>query len=260
MTIVWAQGAVADTGLPTPDPRMKIDQDAEDCTEAIPEHYVTPLNDSSSELPLDVRVVLDGISISRGHDIMAAVATAYEPLKIKIVPTFQEVRLTPDSVDPPPWGSGKPAHSRNVMQALKDQFKGARPAGSDVVYLLTSTPIAGVTAGFADCIGGVRYPTRAFAVGEASVDGSGERSWFNANMTAKIAAHEIAHLLGAHHHYANCVEGDKAALVPEMAPCTMMFNDVSLVSLRFSTVEAAVVRGHVARFAADSSTPPLASR
>lgn len=238
-----------------PDPTLIDREDAQDCSEWTPAAVATPI-DESKELTLEVYVLLDGISIDRGKQIMETVARAYTPLNIKIVPAFEQVTFKPDTTDPPPFGSGDPAHSRDLMQVAKDHLSGARPWGSDVVYTMSATPIAGGVAGVAYCIGGVRYATRAFAIGEAVEDPSEESGWFNTNTTAKIAAHEIAHLLGAHHHYANCAEGDKGAIVPEMALCTVMINDVGLVSLQFSTLERSVVRGHVAAFAADTPTGP----
>ena len=71
------------------------------------------------------------------------------------------------------------------------------------------------------------------------------------NGTAVVAAHEIGHLMGAHHHYANCVEGiaPDELLGLELTPCTLMFNAVNPASLRFSAVNGPVVRGHAVDFA-----------
>ena len=53
---------------------------------------------------------------------------------------------------------------------------------------------------------------------------------------------EIGRLLGADHHHANCVEG------PPPQPCTVMlaadYERLGVNSMRFGSVEAAVVRGH----------------
>ena len=101
------------------------------------------------------------------------------------------------------------------------------------------------------CIGGVRYPDRAFAVGEARRDPGvhGGPVAAIAHADAKIAAHEIGHLLGAHHHYANCAEPEVAGDPLDVAPRTLMYNYLEFLDLRFSQLNAAVVRGHAERYA-----------
>jgi len=64
-----------------------------------------------------------------------------------------------------------------------------------------------------------------------------------------IAAHEIGHLFGGSHDYANCVEG---VLVSEDAiqggPCTLMHENLN-ISYGFSTLNRAVIRGYATEFA-----------
>ena len=55
------------------------------------------------------------------------------------------------------------------------------------------------------------------------------------------AAHEIGHLMGGHHHQANCVE---SLLNIGGSPCTLMFNFIDLQSTAFSLLNGIVVRGH----------------
>ena len=91
-------------------------------------------------------------------------------------------------------------------------------------------------AGLADCIGGVRFPSRAFAVGETIAPREG---------TGKTMAHEVGHLLGGHHHYTS-PEGMLAAdpnLLDLMGP------SLSLISLRFSTLNSLMVKGHAQKYA-----------
>lgn len=78
------------------------------------------------------------------------------------------------------------------------------------------------------------------------------------SQSSKIAGHEIAHLLAAHHHFANCAEGNKQTVTQDLAPCTLLFNDVGLISLAFSTLEGAVVRDYALEYANDTPTtePP----
>ena len=56
--------------------------------------------------------------------------------------------------------------------------------------------------------------------------------------------------MGAHHHYAKCVEGLTTEGEPrELSPCTLMFNAVDLSSFNFSQVNSTVVRGHAQLYA-----------
>jgi hypothetical protein len=58
-------------------------------------------------------------------------------------------------------------------------------------------------------------------------------------------------VMGAHHHYANCVEGNLSEVgEPEVSPCTLMINVVNIASLNFSTFNGSVVRGHALQYAA----------
>lgn len=225
---------------------------AEDCLEAVPEETsLSGITDDGKRVSLEVLVLLDAVPLERGQQVMAKAAEAYAPLNIDLRSRFAEVTLPSEKVV---QGEATSSHGF-LMKQVKTLAGGARPADVDVVYLLTGQEIDGPVAGFADCIGGVRYPNRAFAIGEEDPD---FREW-TVNIllwaSAKIAAHEVGHLMGAHHHYANCAEGSPtAAANREVAPCTTMFNDIGLLSLRFSTLEGAAIRGHALAFAAD--TPP----
>ncbi len=73
----------------------------------------------------------------------------------------------------------------------------------------------------------------------------------NVDATAEVMAHEIGHLMGAHHHYANPVEGNLTSAGPnDLSPATLMFNAVNFASLNFSAVNASVVRGYAVNYAA----------
>lgn len=239
----------------------KID-DPEECLEAVPAAAsVAGVTDTGEEVVLDVHVLLDGVTEARGAEVMRQMSKAYEPVNIAIRPVFQTIAIehqrkgAPNGTDPE-----KPTSDASYLfQQAKQAVGEVRPQGTDVVYLLTSAEITGVVAGMADCIGGVRYPNRAFAIGEEAPDyeHSSTLNFCCTWITAKIAGHELAHLLGAHHHYANCAEGAPTAVEDRHAfTCTMMFNDVGAVNLRFSTVEAAVVRGHALEYAHERVDPP----
>ena len=208
------------------------------CTEAVPAAVAIPVGAPS--LTLDVRVLLDGISASRGAEVLQTAASSYAPLGIDLVPSFQSVSF-----------SGTDA--QGLINQSKALFGGSRPAGIEIVYTITSKDIqAGgntAVAGLADCIGGVAFADRAFGVGENfTTDESFEigPTALARELTAKVTAHEIGHLMGGHHHYANCAEGVLADPPPsELSPCTLMINAVDLASLNFGTANGLVVRGHM---------------
>jgi hypothetical protein len=150
--------------------------------------------------------------------------------------------------------------AEEIIALAKQQYGGQRPPGYDVVYVVTDLDIqlpgiGNAVAGLADCIGGVALPDRAFAVGEPGVivDDGGFAAGpvtFYKDLTAKIAAHEIGHLMGGHHHYQECGTGLPVALDRgELGPCTLMTNAVDFQTLPFSTLNGVVVRGHAERWA-----------
>ncbi len=69
-------------------------------------------------------------------------------------------------------------------------------------------------------------------------------------MAGVIAAHELGHLMGAHHHYGNCGEGAPSVQGGGPTPCTVMFPAMIRMNAgNFGTFEGAVVRGHAVDFA-----------
>lgn len=215
-----------------------------DCLEAVPAAAgLRGVTDDGRRVYLDVRVLLDGVSLKRGRAVMGRAARAYSPLGIRLRASYDSQPLIGKDAD---W----------LITQAKDFYGGRVPGGYDLVYVLTKKNIEldddPSVVGLADCIGGVRYRDRAFAVGE-NFAGENEsigplRRFVYAS--AKTAGHEIGHLLGAHHHYANCAEGVPTELEhKEVSPCTLMFNFLNLISLNFGQIEGAVVRGHAVEFA-----------
>jgi hypothetical protein len=230
-----------------------IDVGIDTCTELVPRNVATAPPDG--ETALGVRVLLDGVAEPRARSLFAEVQKAYAPLRVALRPTFEAVTFAG-------------ADYEKLLEQAHVHYGGRRPAGVDVVYTLTTKDLADAagdttTAGFADCIGGIAYPDQGFAVGE---DRGGDRGApllgslaTGVAIPAEIAAHEIGHLLGAHHHYANCGEGITAT---DLDPCTVMFPDVCCTSLVFGRLEAAVIRGHVEAYAGKvtpAAPPPAAS-
>ncbi len=219
-------------------------EDPNACLEAIPAAIgISGITDSGQTVSLDVTILLDGVSLGMGNQIMTRAADSYAPLGINLnVISYQDVTFTGTEGDA-------------LIQQAKDRFGGVRPAGSDLVYVLSNKDLTtgGDTglAGLADCIGGVRFAHHAFAVGEAVGIEEAAIGPFLLEVDAhpEIAAHELGHLMGAHHHYANCVEGLLQGEATDLSPCSLMFNFVDFQSLNFSQVNGAVVRGHAVQYA-----------
>lgn len=190
----------------------------------------------NTPLTLDVRVLLDGVSQHNAQQIMSRAADAYSGLGIAVASSYQAVSFTGLE------GAG-------LIAQAKAYYGGERPDGIDIVYVLTDKDIVDSAttgnglAGLADCIGGVKYADRAFGVGEAWESQPTNLLLYNlyTEKAAKTAAHEIGHLMGGHHHQANCAE---SALNIGGSPCTLMFNFIDLQSTGFSLLNSVIVRGH----------------
>lgn len=212
-----------------------------ECTEAVPAAVALP----GDPISLEATVLLDGISSARAGHVMGVAARSYAPLGITLRPTYRAVAFGGDD-------------AVKLIDQAKSSFGGDRPAGSDVVLVLTDKDIqvGGNTAvaGMADCIGGVAFADRAFAVAEVQPEDGIALGpiVLDYELSAKVAAHELGHLMGAHHHYANCVEGVPSELGDGdvVSPCTLMFNAVNPSSLNFAALNGAVVAGHAQAYAA----------
>ena len=204
------------------------DDDLLSCTQLAP-HAISVDN---TRVRLDVRILLDGVRRAEAQRGVTAMRKAYAPLRIAVAPTYRKVRFKGTDAD-------------GLTRQAKRLYGGKRPRGTDVVYTLTSKDItsgghSGV-AGLADCIGGVRFPSHAFAVGEDFGPDSGLRQG-----TGKTMAHEIGHLMGGHHHYTS-PEGLLASTEPNVLDLMAPYLD--LCALRFSTLNSVMVRGHAQRYA-----------
>ena len=209
-----------------PDVLAPIDSDhLLSCTELVP-HAIAL---TSTPVRLDLRILLDGVRRGEASRAVRSMRKAYSPLRIAVRPTYEKVRFRGTDAD-------------GLNRQAKRHYRGRTPRGVDVVYTMTSKDItaAGVlgddVAGLADCIGGVRFRGRSFAVGE-TFDSSDD--------TGKTMAHEVGHLLGGHHHYTS----PEGLLGPSSNLLDLMGPSLSLISLRFSTVNSLMVRGHAQKYA-----------
>jgi hypothetical protein len=234
-------------GEPEPEP-----DDEKDCQEFVP-HAASPVLTETPEngdaVSLDVAVLADGVTAAQATEVAEKAATSYAPFNVQL----HVVSITP--VDFPADGlasDGRPRQdATRMIELAKEHFGGERPAGADLVYVITPKNIDDPTlgeavAGLADCIGGVEHPAHAFAVGELDEPGvTIGPLGFYVESSVKVMAHELGHLMGAHHHYANCVEGISGDdLSGDTGPCTLMSNFVDFQGRNFGTLESAVVRAH----------------
>lgn len=254
----------------------------QDCDEFVPESLsVNGITDDGEVTTLDVMVLIDaeegaeiatiGLDeereeeyetrlaelVERAERDLAPSTGSYEAIAIELRYSGYDL-LLPLNEDLAP--RDRTDHAGEIIGLAKEQFGGERPDGFDLVYVLTDLDIqlpdiGNAVVGMADCIGGVRYPDRAFAVGEWEnelIPNEGFQFGPVAvyrEFAAKIAGHELGHLMGAHHHYQTCGDVLPAALADgDLGPCSLMTNAIDFQSFPFSQLSGAVVRGHALDF------------
>ena len=233
---------IAGAGSPRNGLPVRIDR-AEDCDPRVPQ-AVKVWTGSGSEVVINTLVLLDGVLKPDAQAILDKANDSYGPLNITLQPEFKKVEFQPGVT-----------RAEELIAAARTFVGGARPAGTDVVYVLTTRDLsiaAGDVVGYADCIGGVRYANRSFAISE-----SFEEPLETAGVTfyrdgpAKTVAHEIGHLLGARHEHANCVQGAGVEDVSnaETTVCTLMTNYLDLQSSEIGTAESFIIRAYAETYA-----------
>ena len=236
--------AVAQPGVSQPLPRPIDDKPSNCSTSSLsPAAAYVPVVDSGDEITVDLFLVADrGISEYRMSELVARAAKAYKPLGLKLnVVGHREVVL--EGTD-----------SKGLISQAKMLFPyEERPAEADAVLVFTTVNLTNSmgegVSGQADCVGGIEFPSKAFVIIEDDEPDAPSWEWEGVTMeghkAAKIVAHELAHLFGAHHQYANCAEGIPSESEDgEASPCSLMFNYVDFISLAFSSLEGTVVRGY----------------
>lgn len=208
---------------------------------------ISGVTDDGREVELSAAVLLDGVDEKLALEVMTRAADAYSPLNIKL--TVAGVQLAVITTE----------DSGQIIQQAKDQTGGAPPYEADIAVVFTNRTMqaatggAGTVLGQADCIGGIRAPYNSYLVATIGPEDPFEIGpiLLNVDQGPETMAHEIGHLMGAHHHYGNCVEGiePEDADRADASPCDLMFPSVEPLSLRFGTLEGATVRGHAVEYA-----------
>ena len=253
-------GAAGEPGQAGTRPPAIFDVEDADCSATPPAAYSSSgVTDSGQDVSVEVAVLLDGIAKPRARRLMEAAAAPYAELNVSLVPVlYRPVRIEPDA--PASGGSRATIDAGRAIARAKSILGGGRPAGVDVVHVLTdkdvTLPNYGSTpAGAAECAGGVQWDDKAFSISEDdgvddySLDAPGLTNVMGG--TVEVIAHEIGHLLGGLHEYKSCAEGvsPEDATNRDPSPCTLMSDVVDLASLRFGVVEGAVIRGYALEFA-----------
>lgn len=225
------------------------------------------VDDTTTTVPLQVRVLLDVaeapqvISLRKQGKHAEAQALLTSVVN-EVKPSFEGARETYTrlaidlrlSYDVLTVRDDQPSSTRELIAAAKQQYGGSVPVGIDVVYVATDNLVEGAVVGQADCVGGMAYDHHSFASGKIDRPESPTNFFgvtFFAQINVIIFAHEVGHLLGAHHHFTNCAESMTVypGTSDVMAVCGVMINDVGLAGDLFSSVNRVIVRGYANEFA-----------
>jgi hypothetical protein len=244
----------ADDGLP-----IEMSE-GDECIGLVP-HLASDL--TRKTITANVVIALDGVSVAKAKQIVAKGSTAYAPgpvpqltpdIKINVIAYHDLTSVLKGNivdgfiVEPDPLGTDL------MSQLIRYYHKTYPKLKRDHVHLLTTKDIAAeltpgnpepAVAGIANCIGGVGTPY-AYAITEVGTIKPVELGPLTAylDVEAKNFAHEMGHVFGGHHHYAECVESAPGGLAARTVDvCSVMFNSLDFNSLHFSPVEVAAIRG-----------------
>jgi hypothetical protein len=167
--------------------------------------------------------------------VIPAVVETFARIKVAVRVSLDVRSLTPTD--------------RYPFESVQRAYGGVRPPGVDVVHVITDN----FSGGYAQCLGGIAYPEKAFSTGSLHYAPEGTVG-VPTVYAAAIVAHEVGHTLGGQHQMGNCAEAlPQQALQPasdgSIGPCTVMSPGAALISETFSTHERTVIRSYVRRFA-----------
>lgn len=194
--------------------------------------------DDGARLKLSVRLVADPKDKVVAHKAGAALVETYDRVGIVVRVTYDFMPLAMAATDSYPY------------EQVKRVYKGVRPAGVDVVHVITDQ----FAGGQGDCIGGVAYAERGFSTGSAHYFAAGVLEVGALQPAGVIAAHEIGHELGGQHQMVSCAEAipqqvQRPASDGWFGPCTQMGPLAAQTSETWSALEKATVRSYVRRYA-----------
>ncbi len=258
---VIAAFGVSWTTLPTgADDGIPIDTDPFiECYSFVPHLPSTVRGDV---ITANIVIARDGVSESKARAIMAEAAKPYAPngnhaqvtprVKFNIVAVHDLTKELTGTDVAGFYTEDSPVGDDLMAQLIRYYRKTFPNLNRHHVHLitnrdLTSGELGNAVAGIDNCIGSIGTKD-SYSIGESgtlepfSFQGLVD---FYGNIDAKIAAHEIGHAFGAHHHYANCVEFAAPGLLKGTSDvCSLMFNDAGLEHLRFSLLETLAIRGY----------------
>lgn len=208
-----------------------------DCELHAPERVATIPADLSRRVKVSVRILSSRADAAEVRRAMPVIVSTYRQIGI-------DVRLSYDTLEVP---SAMTA-SDLLIAAERAHYRGVRPRGVDLVYFATDNFSGG---GYSDCVGGIKYAERAFAIGAIHYRPSGGPVAVPYVKAGLVAAHELGHLMGAKHEFATCGAAAEpvSATQGDVGPCTLMFPAAVGVSGTFSPLETAYIRDYATHFA-----------